>query len=107
VSPRLLSEREDQLGVDGHAGLGARNAIGSEQLVVVGDRAVVDPDDRSVADRMVVGQDTRMTLRVVPDVHEELRSGLGHLDAVEELACARALLVHPDFRVVAAVGEAH
>jgi hypothetical protein len=63
-----------------------------EQLVVIGDRAVVDPDDRSVADRMVVGQDTRMTLCVVTDVHEELCGGLGHLDAVEELARARALL---------------
>jgi hypothetical protein len=85
----------------------ARDAIGCEQVVVVCDRAVVDPDDRSVADRMVVGEDTRVTLRVVPDVHEELCGGLGHLDAVEQLACACALLVHRDRRVVAAVGEAH
>ena len=81
--------------------------MGCEQLVVIDDRAVVDLDDRFVADRMVVGQDARMTLCVVADVHEELCSGLGHLDAVEELACARALLVQRDFRVVAAVGEAH
>src|SRR5512133_1194323 len=106
ASPRLLGEREDQLGVDGHAGLGTRDAVGCEELVVIGDRAVVDPDDRSVPDRVVVGQDTRMALCVVPDVHEELCSGLGHLDAVEELARARALLVHHDLRV-AAVGEAH
>jgi hypothetical protein len=80
--------------------------MGCEQLVVIGDRAVVDPDDRSVANRMVVGQDTRMTLCVVPDVNEELCSGLGHFEAVEELARARALLVHDDFRVVPTVGEA-
>jgi hypothetical protein len=106
ASPRLLGEREDQLGVDGHAGLGTRDAVGCEQLVVIGDCAVVYPDDRSVADRMVVGQDTRMALRVVPDVYEELCRGWGHFDAVEELACAGALLVHRDLRVVAAVGEA-
>jgi len=32
---------------------------------------------------------TRGCFRVVPDVHEELCGGLGHLDAVEELAGAQ------------------
>src|SRR5512133_3102653 len=91
ASPRLLGEREDQLRVDGHAGLGTRDAMGCEQLVVIDDRAVVDPDDRSVADRMVVGQNTRMTLCVVPDVHQELCSGLTSMRSRNSLAPVRCL----------------
>jgi hypothetical protein len=47
-----------------------------EELLVVFDDAVVDPDDRAVADGVVVGREGRMTLRVVAHVDEDL-VGLG------------------------------
>jgi hypothetical protein len=94
VSPKPLDECEDQLGVDGHAGLGTRNAVGCEQLVVVGDRAVVDPDDRSVADRVVVRLDARVALRVVPDVQERLGRCGRDGDLLQEGAGSRSLLAN-------------
>ena len=78
-----------------------------EQLVVVQDDPVVDPDDRPVADRVVVGGDRRVALRVVADVDEELGGRLRHGDPLEELARGRALLRHDRIGVVrAAVGVA-
>ena len=103
---RLLDEREDRLGVDGHPGLGALEAVPREDLLVVRDDPVVDPDDRPVADRVVVGGERRMALGVVADVEEGLGRLLGHLDRLEQLARARSLLVRDDRGVARAVGVA-
>ena len=62
----------------------------------------MDPDDRPVAHRVVVGRDRRMALRVVADVDEQLGGALGHVDAVEEEARGRALLRHDRVGVVEA-----
>src|SRR5215210_3566998 len=53
---------------------------------------------------MVVGGETRMSLRVVADMDEELGRVLGHSDAVEERSGPRALFVHGDRRAGTAVG---
>ena len=45
-----------------------------------------------------------MTLRVVPDVDEELGGVLGHVDPVEQGGCSGALLVDADAAVPDAVG---
>ena len=88
-----LGEREDRLGVDGHLRLGALEAVLLHQLVVVEDDPVVDADDGAVADRMVVGLDPRMALRVVADVEERLGRVRREQDLLEERAGAGALLV--------------
>ena len=49
-------------------------AVAGEDLFVVDDDPVVDPDHGAVPDRMVVRLDRRMALRVVADVHEHLAS---------------------------------
>jgi hypothetical protein len=67
--------------------------VALEELLVVGDDPVVDPDHRAVADGVVVGLDRRMALRVVAHVDERLGRVEGNPDAVEQLARARALLV--------------
>ena len=90
--PRVRGEREDRLGVDGHPRLRARAGVGGEQLVVVEDDPVVDPDDRSVPDRVVVGRDRRMALRVVAHVDENLGRVRWHRDPLEQTARGRALL---------------
>ena len=70
-----------------------------EQIVVVEDDPVVDPDDRAVPYRMVVRRDRRMALRVVPHMYERLRRGCRNADAFQELARAGLLLVHRDLGV--------
>ena len=72
--------------------LDAGAGVGGEQLVVVQDDPVVDPDNRAVPDRVVVGGDRRMALRVVAHVHEQLVRVGGHRDALEQLRGGRALL---------------
>ena len=109
-----LGEREDRLGVDRHPRRGALEAVVGEDFLVVQDDPVVDPDDRAVPDRVVVGLDHGMALGVVAHVDEHLARVLRDLDAVEELARAGALLVDvnvaavpirvPD-RVGAALGD--
>ena len=84
MAARALGEREDDLGVDGRVGLGAGDPVLREELVVVLDDPVVDPDDRAVPDRVVVRGEARMTLRVVADVDEELGRVLGHADPLEQ-----------------------
>ena len=69
----VLREGEDRLGVDGHLRLGPLEAVAREDLLVVQDDPVVDPDDAAVPDRVVVRLDPGMALRVVPHVHERLR----------------------------------
>ena len=91
---RVLGEREDRLRVDGHVRMGALEAVAGEDLLVVDDDPVVDPDDRAVPDRVVVRLDRGMALGVVADVHEHLRRRGGNVQLVEELARARAPLVH-------------
>ena len=95
-----LGEGEDRLGVDGHRGLGALEAVRGEDVVVVEDDPVVDPDHRPVPDGVVVGLDPGMALGVVADVHQDLVGVLGDLDAVEELAGAGALFVDVDTAAV-------
>jgi hypothetical protein len=85
-------DREDRLRVDGHPRLGARAGVGGKELVVVQDDPVVDPHDRPVPHRVVVGIDRRVALRVVADVHEQLVGALGHRHTLEELRGRRALL---------------
>jgi len=53
------------------------------QRVVVEDDPVVDADDRAVADRVVVGLDPRVALRVVADVDERLGRAGGQEDLLE------------------------
>ena len=75
-----------------------------EQVVVVDDDPVVDPDDRAVADRVVVCLDRRVALRVVADVDQRLRRVARHEDPVEQLARAAALLADRDRSDLGAVG---
>ena len=96
-----LGEREDRLGVDGHPGRGALEAVVGEDFLVVQDDPVVDADDRSVPDRVVVGLDHGVALGVVAHVDEHLARVLRDLDAVEELARAGALLVDLNVAAVA------
>ena len=42
---RVLREREDRLRVDGHLRLGPLERVAGEDLLVVQDDPVVDPDD--------------------------------------------------------------
>ena len=98
----MRGEGEDRLGIDAHPRLGARAAVGGEQLVVVDDDPVVDPHDRAMPDGMVVGRDRRMALRVVPDVDEQLVRVLGHADPVEQVARGRPLLRDDGIRVLLA-----
>ena len=93
VAAVCLCGGEDHLGVDGHLGLGALEAVPRHQLVVVQDRAVVDAGDRAVTDRVVVRGDLRMALRVVADVQEDLVRIGRDRDLVEDGARAGLLLV--------------
>ena len=93
---RVLGEREDRLGVDRHLRVRPLEAVVGEDLLVVDDDPVVDPDHRAVADRMVVRLDRGMALGVVADVHEHLRRGRGDVHLVQQLARARAALVDGD-----------
>ena len=76
-APRIgrgqLDEREDRLGVDGHLGLGAPDRVLGEDLLVVDDDPVVDPDDGAVPDRVVVREERGVALGVVAHVHQRLR----------------------------------
>ena len=67
---RVLGEGEDRLGVDRHLGMGALEAVVGEDLLVVDDDAVVDPDHGAVPDLVVVRLDRGMALGVVTYVHE-------------------------------------
>jgi hypothetical protein len=104
VAPPLLGEREDRLRVDGHRRVPALPAVAVEELLVVLDDAVVDPDDRAVADRVVVGLDRGVALRVVPHVHEHLAGARRDVHAVEQPARAAALLDDVDPRAYAPEG---
>ena len=57
-----------------------------------------------MADRVVVGLQARVTLRVVPNVDEELGRVPGHVDPVEQGGSAGALLVDADAAVLDTVG---
>jgi hypothetical protein len=72
LAPRRVRQREDRLGVHGRLGRVPLAAERSEHALVVLDRPVVDADDASVADGMVVGRHGRVTLRVVADVQEHV-----------------------------------
>ena len=89
-------EREDRLGVDGHLRLGTLEPEPVEDLLVVDDDAVVDSDHGAVADRMVVGLDCRVALRVIAHVDEHVTGSRGNDDRLEQLAGAGLLLVHRD-----------
>ena len=103
---RVRGEREDRLGVDGHPRLGAGAGVAGEELVVVQDDPVVDPDDRAVADGMVVGGDRGMALRVVADVDEELGPrASGTAIRSSSAARGRALLRDHWIRVVPGRGR--
>ena len=103
---RLFREGEDRLGVDGHARLGPLEAVSGEDLLVVQDDPVVDADNLAVPDRMVVGREARVALRVVADVHDRLASLAGDGQPVEEGAGAATLLVHGHGEAGPAVGVA-
>ena len=101
----VLGEREDRLGVDGHLGMGALEAVVGEDLLVVDDDPVVDPDDRAVPDRVVVRLDRGMALGVVPHVHEHLRRRpAGTCTSLQQLTGAGAALVHRHGAARAAMG---
>ena len=84
VGSRQLHQREDRLGVDRHLGLRPLDAVLGEDLLVVDDDPVVDPDHRAVPDRMIIGEDGGVALGVVAHVHEHVRRVSGQLDRVEE-----------------------
>jgi len=100
---RVLGEREDRLGIDGHVRLGALEPVRLHQLVVVEDDPVVHPDDRTVADGVVVCLDGGVALGVVADVDENLGDARGKHDVLEQRACAGRLLLDLD-RAARAVG---
>ena len=99
----MLRKRENRLRVDGHLGRCAGEAVAGEDLVVVDDDPVVDPDHGPVPDGVVVRLDGRMALRVVTDVHENLRRGRRHMELVQQGGCTRATLVDPDNLIAAAI----
>jgi hypothetical protein len=103
---RLLGEGEDRLRVDGHAGLRALEAVRREDLLVVDDDPVVDADHRSVADRVVVGSQAGVALRVVAHVDEHLARAHRNCQPVDERARPASLLVHHELDVAAAIGVA-
>ena len=94
VTGPAMDEREDRLGVDRHLGLCACEAGPREDLLVVLDDPVVDADDRAVPDRVVVGADPRMALRVVAHMDENLVRDCRYGNVVEDGARSGALLVH-------------
>ena len=83
-----VDEGEDHLGVDRHLGLVPGDAVTNEQLVIVLDDPVVDPDDAPVTNGVVVRRDRRMPLGVVADVDERLLRRRGEDDRVEHRARA-------------------
>ena len=99
-----LGEREDRLGVDRHLRLGALEAVPFDQLVVVDDDPVVHADDGAVADRMVVGLDPGVALRVVAHVDQGLARAGREDDLLEQSAGAGALLVDRRLARAAPVG---
>jgi hypothetical protein len=101
---RTLDEREDHLGVDGHLRLVPLDVVEDDQLLVVDDDPVVDPDDGAVADRVVVGVDPGVALRVVANVDERLGRLRRQRDLVEQLTGAAALLADGHHPAGAAVG---
>ena len=103
IRPRRVHEGEDRLGVDRHLGLGPLEAVAREDLLVVDDDPVVDPDDRSVADRVVVREDRGVALRVVAHVDERVRRVARQLDGLEQGRRPGALLVDRDVRAGTAV----
>ena len=80
--------------------------VPGEDLLVVDDDPVVDPDDGAVPDRVIVGENGGVALGVVTDVHQGVRRIGGQLDRVEECRRAGALLVDRHVRACAAVGVA-
>jgi hypothetical protein len=105
-APLGLHEREDGLGVDRHARRVPFEAVLGEDLLVVADDPVVDPDDRAVPNGVVVRLEARVALRVVADVDERLRGAGGHVDLVEKAARARPPLVDGQVDPGAAVAVA-
>ena len=103
---RQLHQGEDRLGVDRHVGLGPFEAVPGEDLLVVDDDPVVNSDHRAVTDRMVVGEDRGVALRVVANVNERVRRVTRERDRVEQRRRARALLVNRRFGAGATVGVA-
>ena len=77
IRPGQLHQGEDRLGVDRHLGFRTLDRVPHEDLVVVHDDPVVDPDDRAVADRVIVRENGGVALGVVADVHEGLGRVVG------------------------------
>ena len=67
-----------------------------EELVVVPDDPVVDPNDRAVPDGVVVGGEAGVALGVVTDVDEELRRVLRDIDPFEQRGRTGTLLMNGD-----------
>jgi hypothetical protein len=67
-----VGQGENRRSVDGHLRVIALEAMHLEDLVVVDDDPVVDPDHLAVADGVVVGLDRRMPLGVVAHVDQDL-----------------------------------
>ena len=88
------------------SGSAALDRVAGEDLLVVDDDPVVDPDDGAVPDRVVVGENGGVALGVVAHVHQGLRRVGGELDRVEERGRAGALLVNRHARARTAVGVA-
>jgi hypothetical protein len=82
VVTAVMHEREDGLGVDGHLHVRALDSVAGEEIVVVCDDAVVNTDDGSMPNRVVVDVDVRMALREVANVEDDLRCLSWHCNLV-------------------------
>src|SRR5438128_284954 len=103
----MLGESEDRLRVDRHLRMRALETVPLEDLLVVEDDPVVDAHDGAVTDGVVVRLDRRMALRVVANVDQRLARLERKLEALEQGARARPLLVAADAAVAGrAVGVA-
>src|SRR5439155_20811975 len=87
---------EYRRGIDRHSRLAPGTIVVGEQLVVVVDDPVVDADDGAVANRVVVGLDRRVALRIVADVDEDLGRAPWDGHVLDQRARAGPLLVHRD-----------
>jgi hypothetical protein len=72
----------------------ALEAVHLEDLVVVDDDPVVNPDHLALANWVIVGLDRRMPLGVVAHMDQNLRCVLRNRQLPEQRAGARTALVH-------------
>ena len=88
----MLHECEDRLRVDRHLRLRALDPVAAQESIVVLDHAVVNADNSTVSDRMVVRLDLGVPLGVVANVDERLARLRRDVELVQEGARSTAEL---------------